>query len=252
MPGDKPEKSKHPLDSRKGEKSFMHRAFMLWAMQDERCRSGHSVANAMSRGESTVRGWKKKYDWEERVDEAGPAVQQQAIQRYRTRYMHRYGNRELMHVEKRMSVPVLPDEPAPTEDGDSEGQKLADQHALDRDENRRAASRHLKIVDAAIGTIIGPLKEGKLKLTLRDLPHFIKLRQEMADRLAPPVTKDARGVLIESARVQIAKASGGDVVEAMYEDAQELVAILGAMSAKNQPSQAGEVIELDAASGGSG
>ena len=36
-------------------------------------------------------------------------------------------------------------------------------------------------------------------------------------------------LVAESVRVKDAKASGGDIVEAMYEDAQEIAALLGAL-----------------------
>jgi hypothetical protein len=235
----------HPLDKRKGERPFMHRALLLWAMMDDRARSYRAVGNAMSRGDSTIREWRKKHDWIERVDSIGGAAQAAAIARYRDGYMHRYGQRELASVEKRMSVPVLASEPTPVEGG-SEGQRLAEQHALERDDVRRMVSRHVQLLDAAIGTIVEPLKKGKVKITLRDLPAFIKFRTELADRLTPDVPKDSGFRVVESSRVQLAKESGGDVVEAMYEDAQELVAILGAITTRKEVAEsAGEVVEIE-------
>ena len=42
-------------------------------------------------------------------------------------------------------------------------------------------------------------------------------------------TKNANTVIYESVRVKTAKEVGGDIVEAMYEDAKELTAILGSL-----------------------
>jgi hypothetical protein len=39
--------------------------------------------------------------------------------------------------------------------------------------------------------------------------------------------------MVESARMRIAKSTGGDIVHAMHEDAQELCAILGALAQKS-------------------
>ena len=51
--------------------------------------------------------------------------------------------------------------------------------------------------------------------------------------------------MIESARVRYAKQTGGDIVEAMFEDAQELVAILGALAIKGRVPTYEEITETE-------
>ena len=86
------------------------------------------------------------------------------------------------------------------------------------------------LLDASIAYIAQGLKEGDIKRQLRDLPILIGLRNELLE-LDNKNTKAA--IVYESIRVKEAKDTGGDVVEAMYEDAKELQIILSALRNKN-------------------
>ena len=81
----------------------------------------------------------------------------------------------------------------------------------------------MMILDAAIGYVAQGIKDQSIKRNIRDLPVLIGLRNE----LAGDSSKSNNGaVLVESLRVRDAKAKGTNVIEAMYEDAQELTLIL--------------------------
>ena len=245
--------SDSPLAKRKrtadwsGEKPHEHRSLLLWAMQDEQKRSYRCVASSMSRSDSTVRGWAKKHSWTDRAAMLGDTAQAIAIRLYRTLYLSRYGQREVASVETNMSVPFLATEVAPV-DGVGGGKKLEQQHTLDRDQNQRTAKRHLGLLDAAIGTLARDITNGKAKLNMRDLPHFLRARYDLADVLLPTAAANTQGV-VTSVRVRMATASGSSRVRAMYEDSQEVTAILGALVTREEVAaeglnDGGEVVEL--------
>jgi len=66
---------------------------------------------------------------------------------------------------------------------------------------------------------------------MRDLPALLKVRDEMTDSTA---VANNNTILVESVRVRQAKLQGTDLLEAMYEDSQEIMAILGALVTANQ------------------
>ena len=82
------------------------------------------------------------------------------------------------------------------------------------------------LIDAAIGYIAQGIKEGDIRRTLRDLPTLLSLRNEL---IGTEKIEEGSRLISESVRVKDAKAIGGDIVDAMYEDAQEIAAILGAL-----------------------
>ena len=106
------------------------------------------------------------------------------------------------------------------------------------------------LLDAAIGYIAQGLKDGDMKRQIRDLPTLINLRNQIAE--IGTKSKNANTVVYESVRVKTAKDTGGDIIEAMYEDAKELTAILGSLKGqgahesvhKKGGQNSGEVLKL--------
>ncbi|NRA04345.1 MAG: hypothetical protein HRU00_17290 [Myxococcales bacterium] len=235
---------KHP-----GERAHEHRALLLWAMQDEGKRSYRVAAAAVHRSDSTIRSWKKRNDWISRVEELGGTAQAIAMRVYRTKYLGRWGQREVAAVEANMSVPFLPNEVAPKPGRQGQAAKTVKRHLLERDDNQVTAHRHLGLLDAAIGTLAQKVAKGEATLSMRDLPGFLRARNELADILLPPAQTAMGGGIVETVRVRMAKQANTSTVTAMYEDTLELSAILGALVTREQVDQdglhqGGEVVEL--------
>ena len=74
------------------------------------------------------------------------------------------------------------------------------------------------------------LKERRLQLSAKDIKPLLEARQELANWLA---TQDERQMEmragVESARMKYARETGGDLVEAMWQDLQEIQTILSAL-----------------------
>jgi hypothetical protein len=71
------------------------------------------------------------------------------------------------------------------------------------------------------------LKADELRVNVRDIPLLLESR----DRLFNVVSgsNSSGGVVIESTRVKQARETGTDLIEALHEDAVEMVVILGAL-----------------------
>lgn len=238
-----PTKPIGPLDRQPNENVRQHRAFVLYAMQDANIRSLRLASRAIEQGVTTVQRWKVRANWNDRCDSVGPACQAIACRVYREVYLHKIGVREVNVVESKMSVPFLPDEPMPSEQGDGPGKRTRISDAASADSLQREARRHLGLIDAALRRIDKGLKDKSLKPRITDLPHLIKLRREIAANL-DGVHHNVQAAVPDSARVTYAKTNGEDIVKAMHEDAVELQAILGAIVAKSEAGAEGEVIEL--------
>lgn len=227
-------KEQHPFELRKpGERPVEHRALLLYAMQDEAKRSCRATARAMSRGDKTIRRWRTKHDWDDRIDAAGLTCCLDAIRRYRSKYFHRYGPRELRCIERNMATPVFEDEEQAI-DGEGPATKHAVQRSLESEDVRLQDRRHMAALDMAIAKVVRNIQDGGVKLSARDLPVYMKLRQAIADRLAPAPVAQPGGKLVESTRVRMARQDGTSLVEAWHEDALELVAITSALRASEE------------------
>lgn len=218
-----------PLARRKGESELAHRALLIYAMQTPNKRNMRATARAVEKANSTVRGWLKKFDWEDRITR--PTSDAEAQQLYRALYFEKVGMREIAMIEKNIVSPisVVGNTTRPIADTVKrtiEETKPPPKSSVFEDEIKR---KHLALVDASIGYIAQGLKSGDLRRSLRDLPLLMTLRREITGEGKEEEAQNAQPV-IESARVRYAKSVGGDIVEAMYEDAQELVAILGALA----------------------
>lgn len=101
------------LDRMDGENRTAHRALILYAIQDADIRSFRAAASGVERSESTVRSWRDRWRWQERLEAAGAAVQTRALQVYRESYAYHYRGRDVIPaIQARMSVPILSDDPA--------------------------------------------------------------------------------------------------------------------------------------------
>ena len=166
-----------------------------------------------------------------------PHIEVKAQELYKSLYFAMYGMREIAMIEKYILSPVTVVGSTPRSVADTVTRVVEQSNPkksqVFTDELKR---KHLTLVDAGIGYIAQGIKNGDLKRSLRDLPLLMQLRREITGE-----NKEEKNstIILESVRVKTAKANGGDIVEAMYEDAQELVAILGALaSAKKVPTHA--------------
>jgi hypothetical protein len=102
------------------------------------------------------------------------------------------------------------------------GTAIADRRASDR----LAVERQTVLVDAVLATAAKQLREGKLRVNARDIGPLVEVRQRLADWLTSQDRSDQKARPAETARVQLARETGGDVLDAMLEDVQELTAIV--------------------------
>ncbi len=223
------------LARNRGESEVAHRSFLLYAMQSEKRRNMRATARAVERSNTTVRNYSKSWDWAKRMDI--PHIEVKAQELYKSLYFAMYGMREIAMIEKYILSPVTVVGSTPRSVADTVTRVVEQSNPkksqVFTDELKR---KHLTLVDAGIGYIAQGIKNGDLKRSLRDLPLLMQLRREITGE-----NKEEKesAILVESVRVKTAKSMGTDIVEAMYEDAQELVAILGALaSAKQVPTHA--------------
>ena len=236
------------------EKALAHRCFLLWAMQAPDKRNARAAGRAVGRADGTVRQYRRRYDWDERVTQVPlPVVTAQAT--YRALYYPNFKMRELVEIEDLLEVPFLPDSPIPRSVGEAVSRAVAPmvQKTDSQEERERGIKRkHLSLVDGAIGMLARQIAAGAIKASLRDLPILLELREEIRRQIDPSLGGGV-GILppVESIRVAQAKAAGGDILEAMLADAQEMTAILSALVAANQikaqmGDPAGSVVTVEA------
>jgi hypothetical protein len=234
---DADERSEHPPDPSVWERSpresgRAHRAFLLWAMQDDDRRSVRAAGRAVGRAEATAREWRKRWGWNDRIKRAGELASIQSATVYRARYYPEHKLREVVEIEERMAAPFTPDAPIPSSVADQvrEAVKPTPTDQAKRDRQARTRRAHVSLVDGALGLIAKRITAGDVRVSLRDIPHLLQLRGLLttADTINGA---NGSGALppLESTRVRHARASGGCVVSAMHDDARELVAILGAI-----------------------
>ena len=84
-------------------------------------------------------------------------------------------------------------------------------------------------MDRSIQYISDCLQTGDVKVTLRDLPVMLDLRDHLTGKVKEDEAKGG-SIVIETIRVKDAKKSGGDLIQAMLEDSKELVAIFESLS----------------------
>lgn len=233
------------LERWEGERRDWHRAMLLWAMQHPEDRSNRAVARAMGVSEGSVRTWKVVRCWLARASTQGARSDQVALDMYRDEYMSDFGAHEMPHVAGNIVRAVGavdladPSAAAATLARDrvrnatgvtlSEVEQASVREAADRRiDVRQDAEKHLKLVDAGLGYIVGRLKLKKVRVTLGDLPKLLEARSKLV-HVVNGTHGGAAGGVVKSARVKHAEDTGGDVLDAMYDDAQEVILILGAL-----------------------
>lgn len=204
-----------------------HKAFLLWCMQNPTRRNISAVSRAVKKSVSTIREYRLRWEWDERS--TAITAESEAISMYRQLYFDTHGTSEIDCVRKNITATISVTGTAPrnvVEAVEKSIKKPEKETVFDQEMKRK----HLMLIDAAIGYIAQGIKDGDIKRTLRDLPTLINLRKEITD-----VGSSSNSRLVaESIRVRDAKANNGDIVEAMYEDAVELTAILGALKSRGK------------------
>lgn len=242
-----------------GEGERHHRAFLLYAMQDPNNRSLRAVCRATKASDNSVRKWREKYRWEDRMGD--PETCRHACDLYAELYHAKSGGREIGVIRDRLGSPYV----APDEEAKSELARAVDLHEqLDRESaaaafNRKAAERNKKlqqVLDAQLAVIGAQLaqvgreiakaqQEGRpvelpagMAIKPSDVSTVIRglemLERSEARRLAmlPSGGDDDQGggqggqVVPVSQRVLQAREQGGDELAAIEDDLEELLMIV--------------------------
>jgi len=239
-----------------GEKRNKHRGLLLWAMMHPaRGRSNRAVSRALGVSEGAIRNWRRDGCWDVRAaaHEDSDSV---ALDIYRREYIEDYGALELPHVAPRVVQPIAGlhlGDPVVTAAHEASraalhaapealraAEQAAGQAVASRRRDARAdAEKHLNLVDASLGTIASKLKKGEVKVSVRDIPILLDCRNKLVQIASGDTTAGAASV-VESARVQHAKSIGGDVVEALFLDCEDMMVILGALRSRRDA----DVVEL--------
>jgi hypothetical protein len=228
-----------------------HRALLLWAMQHPGdnpmiSRSKLAVSRAMGVTSVAVTHWSQKKLWQLRV-EAYVDAELAAFQLYQKLYMKKYGKLEIPHVADRMIVPIVWTESLDLRDGITSNDAIAlakakaqdvmslEQQAIAGIQERRRKEKEKvegfrSLIDMSLLEAGRLLKERRLQLSAKDIKPLLEARQELANWLA---TQDERQLEqragVESARMKHARDTGGDLVEAMWQDLLEIQTILSAL-----------------------
>ena len=208
---------------RKKESEIAHRSFLLWAMQMPNKRNVRLTARASNRSEATLRDFKRRWEWVERASDLTSDVEAQTM--YRKLYVSKVGTKEVEVVEKNIATPIskigtVPRSVAQIVDKTIKHQERELKKKDPEEEMRR---KHVGLIDAAIGYIAAGIRDGDVKANIRDIPLLIQMRNmilKLEDANKTPQ------IVLESLRVRQAKETGGDIIEAMIEDAEELLMIL--------------------------
>ena len=222
------------LHKMKNEKEKPHRAFLLWAMQSITKRQISTVARAIGVSHTQIGNYRKQFRWDERATK--PTDEVEAYHLYKKLYVPSRGMAEMQAVEHNVLIPIgkdpenVPRTLTASVEKAISNSKLESLKSAKTQHEKDVKRKHIMLLDASIAYIAQGLKEGDIKRQLRDLPILISLRNELLEM-------DSKGakaaVVYESVRVKEAKDSGGDVIEAMYEDVQELQVVIGALRNKN-------------------
>lgn len=208
---------------RKKESEIAHRSFLLWAMQMPNKRNVRLTARASNRSEATLRDFKRRWEWVERASDLTSDVEAQTM--YRKLYVSKVGTKEIEVVEKNIATPIskigtVPRSVAQIVDKTIKHQERELKKKDPEEEMRR---KHVGLIDAAIGYIAAGIRDGDVKANIRDIPLLIQMRNMI---LKLEEANKTPQIVLESLRVRQAKETGGDIIEAMIEDAEELLMIL--------------------------
>ena len=231
------------MGRRSSESDIAYRAFLLWAMQNPSSRQYANVCRAIDRKHPTVKKFRDRWDWDERASAIGSDIE--AMQRYRELYFDSFGTSEINAVEKNIAN-------VPSVVGTKPREMTESIKALVRETEpsketvfeQEVKRKHIMLIDAAIGYVAQGIKDGDIRRSLKDIPLLISLRGELTGENKE---KQSGGMVKDSLRVAEAKANNGNIVEAMYEDAVELKAILETLKSAGKAEEylrANELLEV--------
>ena len=211
------------LMRRQRESEIAHRSFLIWAMQIPKKRNVRLTARATSRSEATLRDFKKRWEWEDRASDITSDVEAQTM--YRKLYVHKVGTKEIEVVEKNIATPIskigtVPRSVAAIVDKTIKHQE---RELKKKDPEEEMRKKHIGLIDAAIGYIAAGIRDGEVKPNIRDIPLLLQMRNMI---LKVEEANKTPQIVLESLRVRQAKDTGTDIIEAMIEDAEELLMIL--------------------------
>ena len=228
-----------PMSRQVGEKEVQHRAFLLWAMQsNEQGRNKASVAKAVGVSTTSITNWQRRWDWGDRAKNI--TSETEAHQIYKKLYFPEIGNTEIMAIQGNVDFKEAKQEEKVVDE--TVAQKI--KQNLEETEKKAAVlleketkRKHMMLIDAALGYVAQGIKDGEIKRTLRDIPMLLEMRENLSGNSS----SNPQTVVVESIRVRDAKANNGDIIEAMYQDAEEISAILGALRSRGSVKEIKEV-----------
>lgn len=243
-----------PLARRHGEQTLHHRALLLVAMQHPDHRSLRCAARALSKGEATLRGWSKTGEWTERMK--APETEIVAVSMYRRLYLAQFGATEVPEVARNVVVPMSAtlgkQDPPPREvenDLRAADQTVRKEILRRREAEQSLRAKHVRLVDAGLGYVVSQLEAGSIRASLRDIPTLLEVRAKLSGEGSEASTPGS-SLAVESVRVRLTREAGGDLLDAMAQDVDELRMILDALRTRRSEEAANAARESMAAAGG--
>lgn len=259
------------IGRRKDESAEAHAAFLLFVSLAPEHRSGRRVHILLEMPESSVRLWRGRYQWEERIAALGgegTETEALAAEQFATHYASKL-KRPLSEYRKHLRVPYTPppaDKRAasPPPPPKAEGEEGADPPEVDEASTAKAeaavgAGNHDRIgrlLNVAEIRILQAIAGGKVKYGIGDIEKVLRIKDRLersrrAALLESQGTSASGGTtetLAKSERVLRAQADGGDVLAAVAEDLEELALIVSTL----RDSEASNVVPLARAREGGG
>lgn len=221
----------NPMGKLPRESGNAYRGFLLWAMQTPHKRAVRPVSKALQKSYPTVRDYSIRWLWSERAKAVTSDAEAQAI--YRRIYFKTYGMSEIAMVEKNIVAPISVMGNMPRDIADAVDRTVRETNPPKSTVfSTEVKRKHLMLIDAAIGYVAQGIKTGDVRRSLRDIPLLMQLRSELTGENKSG--DSSSGVVLESVRVRDAKKNGGDIIEALHEDATELAAILHALASRGK------------------
>lgn len=215
-----------------------HRAFLLYAMQDPEKRSLRATARAVRASDNSVRKWRSRQKWEERLGD--PEHCRHACDLYASTYHTKLGGGEVGIITERLGAEyVAPDtvdksQTARAVDLYEEVDRKSALAAFNKETSIRN-SRLRRVLNGTLARVGEGLANGKIQVRPSDLNTVVKgfelLERSEQRRLAMmPSTEDgenrAGSDVATSQRVLQAENDDGDILGALVDDAEELLLIL--------------------------
>ena len=241
-------KVRESMKRQRGQNERHHRSFLLYAMQAPERRSLRAVATAMRASDNSIRKWRGKEAWEERLTD--PEHCQHACDAYATLYHTVLGGKDVEIIRERLGGSYTP----PAEDEKNELARAVDLYEqTDREaaakiyqsEARRRNESLRQVLETTLTKVAEGLTGGDIKPKPSDISTVIR-GFDMLDRsevrrlqMMPSADDGESGggdAMATSQRVLQAQTNGGDLLGALEEDAEELLLIIRTMRTHEQES----------------